>query len=240
MNPSCTCFYHLIHLQVISLIYSSFVCLCLRSLCPSFLLVFIHTHAEFKRGQKTWEIPTSSLENPQQDGYEVKWECQGETCFIYTSKHLFKWIWNLTGCFSPLLALHHTIVSEPDPFPVKKSQKLAVGDGLLSSCGVCLTQMLFSVEPLRLELREKLSAELRPGPRRSWASESWVWSLGVEDEDKDEEEKEDWDRLSRLWWEWNWRMWRMDLPGGTSPAGPRTGQGFVTWKKKTIYYLKVV
>lgn len=28
-------------------------------------------------------------------------------------------------------------------------------------------------------------------------------SLGVEDEDKDEEEKEDWDRLSRLWWEWN-------------------------------------
>lgn len=37
-----------------------------------------------------WEIPTSSLENPQQDGYEVKWECQGETCIIYTSKRLFK------------------------------------------------------------------------------------------------------------------------------------------------------
>lgn len=139
-----------------------------------------------------------------------------------------------------LLSLHHTIVSEPEPFPVKKSQKLVVGDGLLSSCGVCLTQMLFSVEPLRLELREKLSAALRPGPRRSWASESWALSLGVEDEDKDEEEKEDWDRLSRLWWEWNWRMWRMDLPGGTSPAGPRTGHGFRTWKTKTIYYLKVV
>lgn len=193
-----------------------------------------------QEGPKMWEIPTSSLENPQQDGYEVKWECQGETCFIYTSKRLFKWIWNLTGCFSRLLALHHTIVSEPDPFPVKKSQKLVVGDGLLSSCGVCLTQMLFSVEPLRPELREKLSAELRPGPRRSWASESWAWSLGVEDEDKDEEEKEDWDRLSRLWWEWNWRMWRMDLPGGTSPAGPRAGHGFRTWKTKTIYYLKVV
>lgn len=119
-----------------------------------------------------------------------------------------------------LLSLHHTIVSEPEPFPVKKSQKLVIGDVLLSSCGVCLTQMLFSVEPLRLELREKLSAELRPGPRRSWASKSWALSLGVED--KDEEEKEDWDRLSRLWWEWNWRMWRMDLPGGTSPAENRT------------------
>lgn len=50
-----------------------------------------------------------------------------------------------------ILALYHTIVSELDPFPVKKSQKLAAGDGLLSSCGVCLTQMLLSLEPLRLE-----------------------------------------------------------------------------------------
>lgn len=118
-----------------------------------------------------------------------------------------------------LLALHHTIVSEPEPFPVKKSQKLAAGDGLLSSCGVCLTQMLLSVDPLRLVQlplpppppRVKLSAE-PSGPLRSWVSGSCPWSLEVEDE-------EGWARLSRLWWEWNWRMWRMDLPGGTSPAG---------------------
>lgn len=70
----------------------------------------------------------------------------------------------------PLLALHHTIVSDPDPFPVKKSQKLAAGDGLLSSGGVCRTQMLLSVEPLRLE---QLPLTLPPpsvkpsGPRRS-------------------------------------------------------------------------
>lgn len=142
-------------------------------------------------------------------------------------------------CPPPLLAFHHTIVSEPEPFPVKKSQKFAVGDGLLSSCGVCLTQMLLSMEPLRLEqlppLREKLSAEVRPGPRRSWAlSASWLWSLGVEVED--EEEKQGWDRLSRLWWEWNWRMWRMDLPGGTSPAGPRAGHGFWTGNKTMLLF----
>lgn len=70
------------------------------------------------------------------------------------------------------------MVSEPDPFPVKKSQKLVVGDGLPSSCGVCLTQMLLSVEPLRLEQlplpplpRVKLSVE-PSGPLRSWASRS--------------------------------------------------------------------
>lgn len=122
----------------------------------------------------------------------------------------------------PLLALHHTIVSEPELFPVKKSQKLAAGDCLLSSCGVCLTQMLLSMEPLRLEQlplppppppREKLSAEPSV-PLRSWLSGSWLWSLEVPDE-------EDWVRLSRLWWEWNWRMWRMDLPCGTSPGGQK-------------------
>lgn len=64
---------------------------------------------------------------------------------------------------------------------MKKSQKLAAGDCLLSSCGVCLTQMLLSVEPLRLEQlplpapplppREKLSAEPSV-PLRSWLSGS--------------------------------------------------------------------
>lgn len=104
----------------------------------------------------------------------------------------------------PLPALHHTIVSELDPLPVKKSQKLAAGDVLLSSCGVCLTQMLLSVEPLRLEQLPppsvKPSAE-PSGPRRSWASGSWPWSL--EDEEEEEEEEDGWARLSRLWWEWN-------------------------------------
>lgn len=87
------------------------------------------------------------------------------------------------------------MVSELDPFPVKKSQKLATGEDLISSCGVCLTQMLLSVEPLRLEqlpllptLNEKLS-----WPLRSWPSWSWLWSL----------EEDGWPRLRRLWWEWN-------------------------------------
>lgn len=57
----------------------------------------------------------------------------------------------------------HTIVSELAPFPVKKSQKLVTGDVLLSSAGVCLTQMLLSVDPLRLE-------QLKPSwPLRSWS-----------------------------------------------------------------------
>lgn len=93
---------------------------------------------------------------------------------------------------------------------MKKSQKLATGEALLSSCGVCLTQMLLSVEPLRLEqlpLLALLSEKLR-WPLRSWPSCSWLCSL---DED-------DWPRLSRLWWEWNWRMWRMDFPGEMSPG----------------------
>lgn len=93
------------------------------------------------------------------------------------------------GHFSPLVSanihilffvflstLHQTIVSELELFPVKKSQKLAAGEGLLSSWGICLTQMLLSVEALKLEqlpppLRAKLSAEpsvaLRSGPSRS-------------------------------------------------------------------------
>lgn len=53
--------------------------------------------------------------NPQQDGYEVKWECQGETCIIYTSKRLFKWIWNLTGCFSPLPSSYHRLWARTFP-----------------------------------------------------------------------------------------------------------------------------
>lgn len=76
------------------------------------------------------------------------------------------------------LLSYHTIVSELDPFPLKKSQKLAADDGLLSSCGVCFTQMLLSVEPLRLEQlpllpppRLKLRAEPK-APRRSWGSAS--------------------------------------------------------------------
>lgn len=73
---------------------------------------------------------------------------------------------SLTSFSSP--SLGHTIVSELDPFPVKKSQKFVTGEDLLSSWCVCLTQMLFSVEPLRLEqlpllptLNEKLSWLLR-------------------------------------------------------------------------------
>lgn len=115
-----------------------------------------------------------------------------------------------------LLDPYHTIVSELEPFPVKKSQKLAAADCLVSSCGVCLTQMLFSVEPLRLEQlpllpppRVKPNVEPRV-PLRSRELGSGPWSL---------EDEEGWARLSRLWWEWNWRMWRMDLPGGTSPGG---------------------
>lgn len=64
----------------------------------------------------------------------------------------------------------HTIVSEFDPFPVKKSQKLVTGDVLLSSCGVCLTQMLLSVEPLRLE-QLPLWPTLSEKP--SWPLRSW-------------------------------------------------------------------
>lgn len=89
------------------------------------------------------------------------------------------------------------MVSELELFPVKKSQKLVTGDCLpASSCsGVCLTQMLLSVEPLRLE-------QLPPPPPRVKASEaeprlqsaSAAWSL---------EDGEGCARLSRLWWEWN-------------------------------------
>lgn len=111
---------------------------------------------------------------------------------------------DLTSC-SPIVC--HTIVSELDPFPVKKSQKLVTADVLLSSWGVCLTQMLLSVEPLRLEQLPLLPtlSEKPSWPLRSW---SWLWSL----------EEDGWPRLRRLWWEWNWRMWRMDFPGAMSPS----------------------
>lgn len=110
----------------------------------------------------------------------------------------------------------HTTVSELDPFPVKKSQKFVVeAGGLPSPWGVCLTQTLLSDE-LRLEQLPPPPPRLKdpstPRPRRSWESLSWLWS-------RDKEAGEDGDRLSRLWWEWNWRMWRMDFPGGASPAG---------------------
>lgn len=110
-----------------------------------FTLSFPPSHAAFQRCQKSWKS-------------------QHPTSLTSLSLHA-----------RPLLALHHTIVSEPDPFPVKKSQKLAAGDGLLSSGGVCLTQMLLSVEPLRLE---QLPLTLPPPsvkpsvPLRSWGSES--------------------------------------------------------------------
>lgn len=106
--------------------------------------------------------------------------------------------------------LHHTIVSELELFPVKKSQKFVMGEVLFSSWGVCLTQTPLSLVPLRLEQLPP------PGATPSVGLGSWAWSL---------EEEEDgvvvWARLSRLWCEWNWRMWWMDLPGGTSapPAG---------------------
>lgn len=86
-----------------------------------------------------------------------------------------------------------------------------------SSCCICLTQMLLSVEPLRLEQlplpptppRVKLMAAPSAPPRRSWGSPSWLCILDKVD---------GWDRLSRLWWEWNCRMWRMDLAERASPA----------------------
>lgn len=82
----------------------------------------------------------------------------------------------------------HTIVSELDPFPVKKSQNLVTGDVFLSSCGVCLTQMLLSVEPLRLEQLPLLPT---PSDKPSWPLRSWSWSL----------EEDCWPRLRRL------RLW---------------------------------
>lgn len=71
---------------------------------------------------------------------------------------------NISGDLTAYLPIGcHTIVSELAPFPVKKSQKLVTGDVLLSSGGVCLTQMLLSVDPLRLE-------QLKPSwPLRSWS-----------------------------------------------------------------------
>lgn len=110
-----------------------------------------------------------------------------------------------------------TIVSEPDTLPVKKSQKLL--GGLLSSnvmdeaLELCRTQMPLSLglcgwEPLscRPRLICRRSSEhvcLELPCLCSWSSCSSLWAL------------EDWDRLIRLWWEWNCLILPMDL-GGTS------------------------
>lgn len=121
---------------------------------------------------------------------------------------------------APSLPLSHTTVSELDPFPVKKSQKLAADDGLPSSC--CFTQMLFSVEPLRLEQLPALPplplprVKLMAAPRAPRRSPSWLCTL---------DKLEGWDKLSRLWWEWNWRMWRMDFAERVSPAESNTWTG---------------
>ncbi len=111
-----------------------------------------------------------------------------------------------------------TIVSEPDTLPVKKSQKLL--GGLLSSDVVdealelCRTQMPLSLglrgwEPQsccpRLKCRRSSEHVCLELPRLcSWSSCSSLWAL-----------EEDWDRLIRLWWEWNCLILTMDL-GGTS------------------------
>lgn len=118
-------------------------------------------------------------------------------------------LYNFTG---------QTIVSEPDTLPVKKSQKLL--GGLLSSDVVdealelCRTQMPFSLglcgwEPQscrpRLKCRRSSEHVCLELPRLcSWSSRSSLWAL-----------EEDWDRLNRLWWEWNCLILPMDL-GGTS------------------------
>lgn len=115
-------------------------------------------------------------------------------------------------------SMGHTIVSEPDTLPVKKSQKLL--GGLLSSDVVdealelCRTQIplslgLWGCEPLSCRPRLKWSRSseqvcLEPHCLCSWSSPSSLCAL-----------EEDWARLSRLWWEWNCLILPMDL-GGTS------------------------
>lgn len=141
-------------------------------------------------------------------------------------------------------SMGHTIVSEPDTLPVKKSQKLL--GGLLSSDVVdealelCRTQMPLSLglcgcEPLSCRPRLKWSRSseqvcLEPHCLCSWSSRSSLWAL-----------EEDWARLRRLWWEWNCLILLMDL-GGTSeePVIQRTEDNAFIHKGKntTVQMLK--